>query len=442
MAAAPPAASAAPTSQICHSGGFRLSDGQIVAIGGGAENSLRYRLTNGGLGRLYPQPDGTYAGGPGLASPSPPEAAKLAGACGALRLTFSAPGVPSQTAVKVPLTVKTQAFQSGDTELRGRLVAPAGRSKKRPLVVLVHGSEESSAVDLQLEQYWLPAQGVAVFVYDKRGTGESKGKYTQNFEVLSSDAVAAMTEAKRLLGRRGGPAGFWGGSQGGWVAPLAARKAAADFVVVSYGMAQSPLDEDREEVFDNLRRAGYGADVLAKAKEITDAAGKIMASRFTQGFEEFDAARAKYRNEPWFKMIKGEFTGEMLAYPSDAIRQLSPTRDRGTTWDYDAYGTLKSLGIPMLWVLAEKDEEAPSATTLSILRNLQREKPELDVAVYPDTDHGIMHFVEKNGERQNTRLAASYQTLVTEWIRTRRLRPAKDVVLYPATADRARQRKL
>src|SRR3546814_16570997 len=71
-------------------------------------------------------------------------------------------------------------------------------------------------------QYLLPEQGVGVFVYDKRGTGRSTGSYTQDFHLLAGDARAALVEALPLARERAGRLGFHGGSQAGWVAPLAA----------------------------------------------------------------------------------------------------------------------------------------------------------------------------------------------------------------------------
>ena len=53
-----------------------------------------------------------------------------------------------------------------------------------------------------------------VFVYDKRGTDESDGEYTQNFELLAADAAAALTHAKAMARGRFSRAGYFGGSQG------------------------------------------------------------------------------------------------------------------------------------------------------------------------------------------------------------------------------------
>jgi hypothetical protein len=57
-----------------------------------------------------------------------------------------------------------------------------------------------------------------------------------------------VKEAKRLARDRTGKVGYWGSSQGGWVAPLAAKIDPVDFVIVAYGLAVSPIEEDREAI--------------------------------------------------------------------------------------------------------------------------------------------------------------------------------------------------
>src|SRR3546814_5378254 len=94
--------------------------------------------------------------------------------------------------------------------------------------------------------YAMAAQGISVFVYDKRGTGGSEGEYTQNFELLAADAAKALDTARGMTAGRHGRAGFFGGSQGGRVAPLAAKRAKADFVAVGLGLGGPPTGEERE----------------------------------------------------------------------------------------------------------------------------------------------------------------------------------------------------
>ena len=155
-------------------------------------------------------------------------------------------------------------FESQGTALSGRLVMPPGEGKVT-IVVLIHGSEPSSALESYSLQRMLPAEGIGAFVYDKRGTGSSGGTYTQDYSVLADDAVAAVAAAKSLAGARLERIGFQGGSQGGWVAPLAATRTAVDFVIVCFGLAVNVIDEDQQSVELQLSEKGYSR------REIRDA---------------------------------------------------------------------------------------------------------------------------------------------------------------------------
>ncbi len=307
-------------------------------------------------------------------------------------------------------------FASRGVELAGRLVLPPGEGAI-PLVVNLHGSEDYSARLYYPEQYRLPAQGIGVFVYDKRGTGDSEGEYTQDFYLLAADAAAALDEARRLAGARAGRVGFFGGSQAGWIAPLAATHAPVDFVLVGYGMAEGPLAEDASEVRQSLIARGYGADVLAQAKELTDATGRVIASDYKAGFKELAAAKARYRDAPWYGEIEGEFTEDFIKHPNWILRIAGPFHDQGTSWEYDPMPTLRQVSAPQLWILAGEDREAPHEETLRRLTLLQGEGRPIVVAVFPETDHGILEYEERDGERVYTRYAEGYFPMMVEWIR-------------------------
>jgi uncharacterized protein len=420
---------------VCHQGAYQLADGRTLVIGRSAKDTLRYRLIDGTTGRLFPQKDGAFAAGAGWLKAPPPVTTTVRGGCGSDTLSFEQEG-RAQQAQRVPLDVRETSFRSGGLVLRGRLVTPKG-NEPLPLAVYVHGSEATSAVDAQLDQFMSPANGVAAFVYDKRGTGGSQGRYTQDFEVLAGDAAAAMAEARRLLGPRAAKAGFVGHSQGGWVAPLAATKTNADYVVIGYGLAIGPAQEDAEQVQYDLERAGFGPEVRAMAKEVSDATAEVMASDFKRGFDKLAAAKAKYEKAPWYSHIKGDYTVDILKYPPLLLRTFGPARDQGTPWHYDPLPALRRYDKPMLWVLAGADDDAPSLSTQAILADLQRDHPRLDVAVYPGTTHGIIRFEQaKDGSRAKLAVAKSYQPLVLNWIKSGQLAPAPDVELKPGGRER------
>jgi pimeloyl-ACP methyl ester carboxylesterase len=263
---------------------------------------------------------------------------------------------------------------------------------------------------------------VGVFVYAKRGSGGSEGRYTQDFHVLAEDAAAAVVEARRLAGSRAGRVGLHGGSQGGWVAPLAASQTPVDFVIVGFGLAYGALAEDSDQVMLDLKGKGWGADVLSQAREITDVTGAFIASHGEVGFAGLEAVRTKYRAQPWFADIKGEFTGFLLTTPNDQIIAMAPVLDAGTSWDYDPLPVLSRLETPMLWIQAEDDLGAPPDATRQRLIDLAAQGRPITLLEYPDTDHGIVRFeTAPDGKRTSIGYAPGYYQAVLDWAKTGRL---------------------
>ena len=422
--------------QACYSGAYRFADGGFVVISPSDEGALRYRMSDGRIGRVYPDDDKHFHGGPGWASREPRIADAAFDGCSSDRLQFKLQGGPSGVATRVQVTRKTGTFSSIGNTLYGELFAPA---KPQALVVLVFGSGQDSAVTFNYVQHLLPLYDIAVFVYDKRGTGKSTGRFTVDFSELADDALAAVDYSRKLLNMPGVPVGLMGESQGGWIAPLAAVRAPADFVVVSYGLAISPLDEDRNEVFDEMTAKGYDDSVMAKTRELTSITGRIMLSRFTDGLDDLRKFKAAHAGEKWLNDAEGDFTGPLLRSPDDKFTELRAALGFDAILDYDAQAALRRVRVPMLWVVAGKDTEAPSRPTLEFLRALQPAPPPLDIAVFPNADHGILEEGEQNGQPY-ARNAAGYFDLLAHWIRTRNLTGKfGTAILQPDPMDKGSQ---
>ena len=439
LAAAVPVAARAEAEtppQACYSGAYRFADGGFVVISPSDEGALRYRMSDGRIGRVYPDDDKHFHGGPGWASREPRIADAAFDGCSSDRLQFKLQDGPSGVATRVQVTRKTGTFSSIGNTLYGELFAPA---KPQALVVLVFGSGQDSAVTFNYVQHLLPLYDIAVFVYDKRGTGKSTGRFTVDFSELADDALAAVDYSRKLLNMPGVPVGLMGESQGGWIAPLAAVRAPADFVVVSYGLAISPLDEDRNEVFDEMTAKGYDDSVMAKARELTSITGRIMLSRFTDGLDDLRKFKAAHAGEKWLNDAEGDFTGPLLRSPDDKFTELRAALGFDAILDYDAQAALRRVCVPMLWVVAGKDTEAPSRPTLEFLRALQPAPPPLDIAVFPNADHGILEEGEQNGQPY-ARNAAGYFDLLAHWIRTRNLTGKfGTAILQPDPMDKGSQ---
>ena len=400
----------------CQIGTYRFPNGEIVDIARSEGDTFRWRKFDGTTGVLQKKKDGLWTSALGWTNRPDGHTTSFTG-CTTGEIEFD-----GKKAHRIPFDVTDTVFEGrGGIKLAGRLVLPKGDNAV-PIVVFVHGAERESARDSYALQRLLPAEDIGAFVYDKRGTGGSEGTYTQDFETLADDAVAAMREAKRIAGRRCARIGYQGGSQGGWVAPLAATRAPVDFVIVSFGLAVSVIDEDQQEVALEMRLKGHSQKDISKALEVASAAEAVFESGFTKGFERFDAVRAKYRNEPWYKDVHGNYTHFILPYTAAEAREKFKNSLPGTPFRYDPMPTLRAVEAPQLWVLGEDDLEAPSAETSHRLKTLIAEGKPITLALFPRAEHGMTEYeIASDGERVSTRYAPGYFIMMRDFARNGQL---------------------
>jgi uncharacterized protein len=154
-------------------------------------------------------------------------------------------GNPEARAAPVDDAEKTEVLiQAGDAVLAATLYRPQGAKGNLPAVVIGHGSGRVTRENT----FWANealSSGFAALAFDKRGTGQSTGSYIewdlektpQMFEALASD----MNHAARWLAMQKGidrnRIGMMGGSQAGWVLPLAAsQEPAVKFLIIGEGV--------------------------------------------------------------------------------------------------------------------------------------------------------------------------------------------------------------
>jgi pimeloyl-ACP methyl ester carboxylesterase len=404
----------------CHLGSYRLNDRGLVDIAPDGETLswVKFDGTSGvlhkGVGGVWTSTLGSTDRPDGITASFPN--------CRAGKIRFG--GLSGQ---RVAFDAKDATFKSHGSALVGRLVMPKGTGRV-PIVVFLHGAEQSSSLGdptmiVGILQRMLAAEGVGAFIYDKRGTGSSGGEYTQDYSLLADDAVAAMLETRELAGGRAGRVGYQGGSQGGWVAPLAANRTAADFVIVSFGLAVNVIDEDQESVEIQMREKGYPPEVIAKAQEVASAAEFVFESDFKGGFERLDEVKAKYGSAPWYKDVQGDFAYFVLQQPStEALRALAPKFDWHTPFHYDPLPVLRAGKVPQLWIVGGEDYQAPSAETSRRIKSLVNEGKPFTLACYPRAEHGMTLFeTGADGSRTSTRFAEGYFRMMRDFARDGRL---------------------
>jgi uncharacterized protein len=399
----------------CHVGTYRLDDGRAVDIAPSEGDTLRWRLFTGETGQLHAQSDGSWTNTFGWTDRPDRKTVAFAD-CDKGEIRF---GVRAGHRVAFDLTDTT--FVSGGVKLVGRLIMPRGQGKV-PVVVLIHGSEHDSARDFYSLQRMFPAQGIGAFVYDKRGTGASGGAYTQDFETLAGDAVLATREARRLGGARVGRIGYQGGSEGGWVAPLAAEKAPVDFTIVSFGLAVTILEEDQQSVALDMYFHNHQADT-PKALELAKAGEHLFETGGKDGYEAFDALRRKDKGEPWYKDVHGDFLFFILPLDKAQIDQAAKQfGSEPPPFRYEPMPVLRRSTTPQLWVLGGDDLEAPSAETGRRIKSLIAAGRPYVLAVYPGAEHGMTEYeLDAKGKRVSTRYEPGYFKMMADFIRDGRI---------------------
>jgi pimeloyl-ACP methyl ester carboxylesterase len=147
-----------------------------------------------------------------------------------------APPLPPDQPQQRELTVTTVDGQLLPATLR----LPAHPLPGRPAMVLVSGAGPNKRDRLAAEAEAFTRAGVATLAYDKRTVGYSLTQ--RSYPQLAEDAAAAAAVLRAQPGVDADRVGYWGHSEGGWVAPLAvARDPRAAFLVTVGANGGPPL---------------------------------------------------------------------------------------------------------------------------------------------------------------------------------------------------------
>jgi len=234
-------------------------------------------------------------------------------------------------------------FQNGEVTLAGNLFIPVGEGPL-PAVVIIHGSGKETARDLLLHSWFFVQYGFAVLTYDKRGVGESTGSYKRvdaksGEDVLgdlAGDALAGVEFLKNHNKIDPNRIGFFGGSQAGWIAPLAASKSSdVAFIVLFSG----PVCTVGQEMF---------------------------------------------------------YSGTTGAGPGDKVEGISlkqasdMARDYAGPHGFDPLPSLEAIDIPGLWMFGSQDRSTPAALSVENLDALVAQQgKDFSYTNYPNADHDI-----------------------------------------------------
>jgi hypothetical protein len=166
-----------------------------------------------------------------------------------------------------------------------------GRRSKRWLLVFRH----------------LPDKGNKICYLLLRESTACEGMWILFVSNAVSNGLEQLFMGQALDWVRSKIGGYQGGSQAGWVVPLAVKRAPVDFAIISFGLAVTVLQEDQESVDLDMYYHHRSAEDTKKALALARAGERVFETRGKAGYEAFDALRQQYKSESWYKDVHGDF---------------------------------------------------------------------------------------------------------------------------------------
>ena len=297
--------------------------------------------------------------------------------------------------VKHPMSTRSLVVDVDDARLAGSLWLPADE----PLAaVLMHPgsgpSDRDNDVFFPPIRRALLAAGIAVSSFDKRGVGESTGRWEEAaIEDQADDALACLGA---LRGEVRGPVGLFGHSQGGWVVVDAAGRGDPAFVVVSSGPGVTPGEQERYAMRAYLRNAGLEPSELKDVERFYDQVLSLVRAAVPLG-----EARVRLDEEGHPAALRGL---ELPLLPeSDAEWELLTA-----LIDYDPRPALERIAVPVLVFFGAEDPVTPVDESVAVFR--QAVRPDLlRVEVFPGAGHRL-----ETGDPP--RLAGGYLEALTSFV--------------------------
>jgi pimeloyl-ACP methyl ester carboxylesterase len=266
--------------------------------------------------------------------------------------------------------------------------SPAGDTA----LVALHGAGEGTR-DTPLYRHLhelLPPTGIGVVTFDRRGEGESTGDASRGrFSVQVEDALALVgaIEAERV--------GLWGFSQGGWIGPLAAAASEeVAFLVLIASTGVTPSEQMMYAVACQLRLAGYGDDVVARALDL-----RRRFEDWVHAPEPDEELAAELRagvDEPWWLHV-----------------WLPPTlldEEGRRLWieemDFDPRPVFARVRVPTLLFYGGADSWTPVERSIEAWRAARGD--EVEIVVIPDAEHDLT--------LPDGSLAPGYGSTLVDWL--------------------------
>ncbi len=317
-------------------------------------------------------------------------------------LTLRPAGGTAMLAEMVPSREEEVVFRNGDTGLAGTFITPATPGP-HPAIVLLHGSGPLTRHSFGPWPRFFNSLGMAVLVYDKRGTGDSTGvrldASTGSPKTLSpryypddlvDDALAALRFVQGRTEIDAKQIGFWGSSEGGMLATqVAARSPDVAFAIDSSGF-MGPLWETLLYQAGALARE-RGAPQSDIDETLAFTRLWMDVARTGRGYAEFLKRR---------QAIIDSRKPSLLSYTSSDFTSLAQMR---WTWEhilsFSPLPALRRVTCPVLGVWGDADPltDAPRAANAMRAALSKGGNRDVTVKIFPHASHSLLETPSRKG---------------------------------------------
>jgi uncharacterized protein len=315
-----------------------------------------------------------------------------------------------------PIVISEEVhFANAGAELVGTVYLPNLGDRLPAVVVLHHAAAATREAALYRHlREGLPALGFAVLIYDRRGSGQSSGSLQgADYETLADDAVAGQHALAKLSRIDPAKIGFWGLSQGGWLAVLAAGRSPDAAFAISLSAPLVTADEQMQFATGNLLTLrGFSQEDVREMLETRKAWMGYL--RGTNSRAAAIDALTRAQSKPWFDLTFMPKASELTNDP--AIRRKM---------DDDPEAAVRKTKVPLLFLYGGADPWIPVAQSMQRLKALSGQLHNIESAIIANANHELMFplketmQVDAETNRNGAPQSPTYFILLGSWL-TRR----------------------
>ncbi|HKR64709.1 MAG TPA: alpha/beta fold hydrolase [Thermoanaerobaculia bacterium] len=271
-------------------------------------------------------------------------------------------------------------FPAGDITIGGTIVTPA-TAGPHPLIVWLHGRGGTVRTGFRGFARRFAERGVASFIFDRRGSGESTGNESvASTYDLANDVIAAIEFLAKRPEVDRAQIGLRSNSAGGWIAPIVVTrsKVPVAFVIAAVGPADSVRDQQVHVAEYNMRRAGgFSEDEIAAAKAHMELVQDVAYT--SKGWEALRTSNERAKTTRWAKFVD--------LPDSDAYEDIQWVRHK----QYDPGPDLQKITVPYLALYGAADSVVPPEINVPKLERYLKAAGNRDykIVVVPEAGHGL-----------------------------------------------------